>query len=98
MSEGNLRLFLDMQGGISERFRAMPIARSSVRWAHVLTSLAANSISRGDCLLMGFRSAPALFSGSLSTSEELGCPATETLRRSPCVLTARQPREAAAHR
>jgi len=57
-----------------------------------------DAISRGDCLLMGFRSAPAPFGGSLSTSEELGCPATGTLPRSPCVLTARQPKEAAAHR
>src|SRR5487761_281200 len=40
-----LRLFTDMQGGIFERFQSMPIARSSVLWAHVLTSLAANVIS-----------------------------------------------------
>src|SRR5919206_4993305 len=33
------RLFLDMQSGIFERFQSMPIARSSVLWAHVLTSL-----------------------------------------------------------
>src|SRR5664280_3049403 len=38
------RLFLDMQGGIFERFQSMPIARSSVLWAHVLTSLVANVI------------------------------------------------------
>jgi hypothetical protein len=37
-----LRLFTDMQGGIFDRFQSMPIARSSVLWAHVLTSLAAN--------------------------------------------------------
>lgn len=53
------RLFLDMQGGIVERFRSMPIARSSVLWAHVLTSLAANLVSVavviGVALLMGFR-------------------------------------------
>src|SRR5487761_1392653 len=40
-----LRLFTDMQGGIFERFQSMPIARSGVLWAHVLTSLAANVIS-----------------------------------------------------
>jgi ABC-2 type transport system permease protein len=40
-----LRLFTDIQGGIFERFRSMPIARSGVLWAHVLTSLAANVIS-----------------------------------------------------
>lgn len=53
------RLFLDLQGGIFERFRSMPVARSSVLWAHVLTSLAANfgalSIVVGVALLMGFR-------------------------------------------
>src|SRR5215470_4491087 len=39
------RLFTDMQAGIFERFQSMPIARSGVLWAHVLTSLAANLIS-----------------------------------------------------
>lgn len=54
------RLFLDMQGGIFERFQSMPIARSSVLWAHVMTSLAANLVSIavvvGVALLVGFRS------------------------------------------
>ena len=54
------RLFLDLQGGIFERFHSMPIARSSVLWAHVLTSLVANLISLlvvvAVALLMGFRS------------------------------------------
>jgi ABC-2 type transport system permease protein len=36
------RLFLDIQSGIFERFQSMPIARSSVLWAHVGTSLVAN--------------------------------------------------------
>ena len=53
------RLFTDMQGGIFERFQSMPIARSGVLWAHVLTSLVANVISLvvvvGVALLMGFR-------------------------------------------
>lgn len=53
------RLFLDMQGGLFERFQSMPIARSSVLWAHVLTSLVANLIAValviGVALLMGFR-------------------------------------------
>ncbi|WP_421355063.1 ABC transporter permease [Microbacterium phosphatis] len=53
------RLFLDMQGGLFERFQSMPIARSSVLWAHVLTSLVSNLISValviGVGLLMGFR-------------------------------------------
>jgi ABC-2 type transport system permease protein len=54
------RLFLDMQSGIFERFQSMPIARSGVLWAHVLTSLVATLISLvvviGVALLMGFRS------------------------------------------
>ena len=53
------RLFLDLQGGIFERFQSMPIARSAVLWAHVLTSLVANLVSLavvvGVALLMGFR-------------------------------------------
>ena len=39
------RLFLDMKGGIFERFHSLPIARSAVLWAHVLTSLVANTVS-----------------------------------------------------
>ena len=39
------RLFLDIQSGIFERFQSMPIARSSMLWAHVLTSLVANLTS-----------------------------------------------------
>jgi ABC-2 type transport system permease protein len=54
------RLFTDMQGGIFQRFQSMPIARSSVLWSHVLTSLVANLVSLavvvGVALLMGFRS------------------------------------------
>jgi ABC-2 type transport system permease protein len=54
------RLFLDMKGGIFERFQSMPIARSSVLWAHVLTSLVANLVSIAVvvvvAIVMGFRS------------------------------------------
>jgi ABC-2 type transport system permease protein len=54
------RLFMDLQSGIFERFGSMPIARSSVLWAHVLTSIVANVISLvvvvAVALLMGFRS------------------------------------------
>jgi ABC-2 type transport system permease protein len=54
------RLFLDLKSGIFERFQSMPIARSSVLWAHVLTSLVASLISVvvvvGVALLMGLRS------------------------------------------
>ena len=53
------RLFTDMQSGIFERFQSMPIARSSVLWAHVLTSVVSCMISVGIvvlvALLMGFR-------------------------------------------
>lgn len=53
------RLFMDMQGGIFERFQSMPIARPSALWGHVLTSLVANVASLvivvGVALLMGFR-------------------------------------------
>ena len=55
-----LRLFTDLQSGILERFHSMPIARSSVLWGHVLTSLVSNAISVVVivlvALLIGFRS------------------------------------------
>src|SRR6185437_3968791 len=55
-----LRLLMDMQGGIFERFQSLPIARSGVLWAHVLTALTANVISRvvvvGVAVGIGFRS------------------------------------------
>ena len=54
------RLFLDMKDGMFERFQSMPIARSSVLWAHVLTSLVANLLSLVAvvvvAVIMGFRS------------------------------------------
>jgi ABC-2 type transport system permease protein len=54
------RLFTDLQSGIFERFQSLPIARPSLLWAHVLTSLHASLISLvvvvGVALLMGFRS------------------------------------------
>ena len=54
-----LRLFTDLQGGIFERFHSMPITRSSVLWAHVLTSLVANGVTVaiifGVGFAMGFR-------------------------------------------
>ncbi|MFJ4253999.1 ABC transporter permease [Microbacterium sp. NPDC090003] len=53
------RLFTDLQSGIFERFHSMPIARSSVLWAHVITSLVANGITLaiifGVGFVMGFR-------------------------------------------
>lgn len=54
------RLFMDLKGGIFERFQSMPVSRSSILWAHVLTSLVASLISVVAvvlvALLMGFRS------------------------------------------
>jgi len=58
------RLFLDKQRGIIERFHSMPIARSSVLWGHVLTSVVSNALSLAVivlvALLMGFRSSAGL--------------------------------------
>jgi ABC-2 type transport system permease protein len=55
-----LRVFSDVSGGIFERFQSMPIARSAVLWAHVLTSLIANLVSLTLVVLValaiGFRS------------------------------------------
>lgn len=55
-----LRLFTDKQQGLFARFHSMPVARSSVLWAHVLTSLVSNAISVVViiliALIMGFRS------------------------------------------
>jgi ABC-2 type transport system permease protein len=60
ISYAAFRLFLDLKNGIFERFLSMPIARSSVLWAHVLTSLVASLTSVlvvvGVALVMGFRS------------------------------------------
>jgi ABC-2 type transport system permease protein len=58
------RLFTDMQSGIFERFHSMPVARASVLWAHVLTSLVANGLTVviivGVGLLMGFRTSASV--------------------------------------
>ena len=58
------RLFLDMQGGIVERFQSMPIARASVLWAHVLTSITAIlssiAIVIGVALIIGFRTGASI--------------------------------------
>jgi ABC-2 type transport system permease protein len=61
-----VRLFYDVQGGIFERFHSMPIARSSMLWGHVLTSLVSNAISVVViilvALIMGFRSSAGVLS------------------------------------
>jgi len=66
------RLFLDVKSGIFERFQSMPIARLSVLWAHVLTSLVANLVSLAVvvvvALVMGFRSS----AGPLAWLEVVG--------------------------
>ena len=59
-----MRLFTDMTSGLFERFHSMPISRSSVLWAHVLTSLVANALTVAIivlvALLMGFRTSASL--------------------------------------
>jgi ABC-2 type transport system permease protein len=53
------RLFMDLKSGIFERFQSLPIARSGVLWAHVLTSMLANLVSVvvviAVAFLLGFR-------------------------------------------
>src|ERR1700681_2825563 len=60
------RLFTDVQKGIMERFRSMPIAPSTLLWGHVLTSLVSNALSLVViilvALLMGFRSSAGILS------------------------------------
>jgi ABC-2 type transport system permease protein len=54
-----VRLFADMKSGIFERFQSMPIPRSSVLWAHILTSLFSNGLTLAIIVLvavaLGFR-------------------------------------------
>ncbi|ASK62361.1 ABC transporter permease [Virgibacillus phasianinus] len=56
----SLRLFTDVKSGLMARFITMPIKRSSILWAHVLTSLVSNALTVLMvilvALLMGFRS------------------------------------------
>lgn len=56
----SMRLFTDVTSGLMSRFITMPIKRSSVLWAHVLTSLVSNGLTVMVviliALLMGFRS------------------------------------------
>ena len=60
ISYTSFRLFMDKESGIFERFMSLPIARSAVLWAHVLTSLVATMVALAVvvlvALLMGFRS------------------------------------------
>lgn len=56
----SVRLFTDVKSGLMARFITMPIKRSSVLWAHVLTSLVFNVLTVTivilAALLLGFRS------------------------------------------
>ncbi|WP_144511309.1 ABC transporter permease [Bacillus sp. FJAT-22090] len=56
----SVRLFTDVKSGLMSRFISMPIKRSSILWAHVLTSLLSNVLTLIIvilvALLMGFRS------------------------------------------
>lgn len=65
------RLFTDMSEGIVERFRSMPIARSSVLWAHALTSVFASLASLmvvvAAALIMGFRSSAGVLEWAAGT-------------------------------
>ena len=60
------RMFLDVQRGIFERFRSMPVARSAGLWGHVLSSLVSSAITVVVivlvALLMGFRSPAGVLS------------------------------------
>lgn len=60
----SLRLFTDIKSGLMARFVTMPIKRSSILWAHVLTSLVSNTLTVVVvflvALLMGFRSSASI--------------------------------------
>lgn len=58
------RLFLDLQKGLLERFRSMPIAQTTFLWGHVITSIVSNLISLAIifivALIIGFRSSAGI--------------------------------------
>lgn len=58
------RLFMDRKNGIFERIRSLPVARSALLWAHVLTAvvgtLASVIVVLAVALLIGFRSGAGL--------------------------------------
>ncbi len=65
------RLFLDVQRGIFERFRSMPVARSAGLWGHVLSSLVSSAITVVVivlvALLMGFHSSAGVLVAGILT-------------------------------
>jgi ABC-2 type transport system permease protein len=58
------RMYVDVSGGLFERFQSMPIARSALLWSHVLTSLIANLVSVAlvtiVAVIVGFRTSAGL--------------------------------------
>lgn len=66
VSYTSYRLFIDVQKGIFERFRSMPIAKTSAIWGHAITSLVSNAISVFIIILvaflMGFRPTAGILS------------------------------------
>ena len=66
ISYTSFRLFTDVQRGIIERFRSMPMAPSAILWGHVLTSLVSNAMSVAViilvALIIGFRSSAGILS------------------------------------
>ncbi|WP_394234424.1 ABC transporter permease [Niallia oryzisoli] len=50
----SLRLFTDVKSGLMARFMTMPIKRSSILWAHVLTSLVSNALTIVVVILVAF--------------------------------------------
>ena len=50
----SLRLFNDVKNGLMARFFTMPIRRSSILWAHVLTSLVSNALTIVFVMLVAF--------------------------------------------
>ncbi|WP_251553242.1 ABC transporter permease [Neobacillus muris] len=60
----SFRMFTDVKSGLMARFITMPIKRSSILWAHVLTSLVSNALTLVVvflvALLMGFHSSAGI--------------------------------------
>lgn len=59
------RIFTDMQKGILNRFKSMPIRPSAFLWGHVLTSIFSNAVTVAIIIavafLMGFRTSANIF-------------------------------------
>nr|WP_296068098.1 ABC transporter permease [uncultured Actinoplanes sp.] len=88
ISYTGFRLFNDLQGGIFERFNSMPIARSSVLWGHVLTSLVSNALSAVIIILVGVAIGFRTSAGVLSWLAVAGILALFTLALTWMAVTA----------